>query len=89
MGPAELYDACDAAIAGRPRWRGRRRPVLWLTSPAVTVGARTWGARHRQPDGTHGYTVAQCRAIGAALLPVLAAYSGAAERAAVRQQMLR
>lgn len=85
MSPAELFDACDAATAGRPRWRGRRNPVLWLTSGGVTVGRRTWTARHRRPDGTCGYTVAQCRAIRAALLPVLAAYAGDAETSIPRQ----
>lgn len=76
MAVAELFDACDAATAGRPRWRGRRTAVLWLTSDTVTVGQRTWTARRHRPGGTHGYTVGQCRAIRAALLPALAAYAG-------------
>lgn len=88
MQPGVLFDACDAATAGRPRWRGRRRPVLWLTSSTVIVGRRTWTAHHHRPDGSHGYTVAQCRAIQAALLTVLASYAGEAETA-VTHRMLR
>lgn len=78
--PAELFDACDAATAGRPAgWCRGRMPVLWLTSPAVTVAGRTWHARHRRHrDGQleHGYTVRQATQIRAALLPVLASYEG-------------
>lgn len=88
MSPAVLFDACEAATAGRPRWRGRRTTVLWLTSGAVTVGQHTWTARHHRPDGTHGYTVAQCRRISAALLPALAAYAAGAEASITRRQML-
>lgn len=89
MTPAALYDACDAAVAGRPWWRGRRRPVMWLTSPTVTVAARTWTSRHHSPAGDYGYTVAQCRGIRAGLLPVLAGYAADAESAAGTRLMLR
>jgi hypothetical protein len=73
--PRVLYDAADAASAGRRTawWPGP--PVLWLTSPAVQVGGKTWRARHHgQRDGgeVHGYTPRQCDQIRRALLPVLA-----------------
>jgi uncharacterized membrane protein YccC len=78
-GARELYDACDAAAAGRPAgWRPwPQPPVLWLTSQTVTVGERTWRARHhdqRDDRAVHGFTARQCDQISRALLPVLECY---------------
>lgn len=82
----ELFDAADAAAAGRPSaWWKRQPPVLWLTAPEVTVGGRTWKARHHgQRDGldVHGFTPRQCARIRDALLPVLAGYGTGLENIA-------
>lgn len=77
-GARELFDAADAAAAARPAaWWNRQPPVLWLSGPVVTVGERTWKARHHgQRDGqdVHGFTPRQCAQIRKALLPVLKLY---------------
>jgi hypothetical protein len=78
MNAPELFDAADAAAAGRPAaWWAKQPPVLWLTSEIVQVGDRKWRARHHADrDGApvHGYTPRQCTQIRDALLPVLAAF---------------
>jgi hypothetical protein len=81
---AELYDACAEAAQAGPSWR-HSRPVLWLTSPVVTVGGRSWRARAAKPSAgspavtVHGYSARQCGQITAALIPVMGAQSAAAE----------